>query len=43
MVLFYSFSVNDGVFTAMITVEGAREKYDLRFDAQGNLIKETKR
>lgn len=41
--VFYSYSVNDGVFTAMITVAGAREKYDLRFDAQGNLIKETKR
>ena len=38
----YLFSVENSVFTASITVDGAREKYNLVFDAQGNLIRETK-
>lgn len=38
----YQYSVDDGVFTASTTIDGAREKYYLRFDAQGNLIKEIK-
>lgn len=38
----YQFSIENAVFTASITVDGAREKYNLTFDAQGNLIKETK-
>lgn len=40
--VFYSYSVDEGVFTASTTVDGAREQYTLRFDAQGNLIKEIK-
>ncbi len=41
-VIWYDYRINRGVFEATIKINGTKERYALRFDAQGNFIKEIK-